>query len=544
MGQAHFARMPGITYPRSKFKMPFKHNTSFNHGNLVPIDCFPVIPGDTFSLRLSSLIRMSTPIAPIMDDITCHVQAFFVPMRLIWKFTEEFFGANKVAAGPQLSVYNIPHASMDNTGTGSSLGNVTGNSLSHYLGKPIGNTGVKASVLKERGYYLIWNEWFRAQQVQAPIIINDSGNGDYGLIGTKGGNPLYFSSGLLNVNKDFDYFTAATIQPQYGPSVTLPLGSYAPVIIKQTQGGSAAANANWDIKSTSAMSAIDDTSTLYAAPGGLSKFGDVVADLSNATAATINSIRYAFAVQKYLERCNFGTRYFEILKAHYGVTSPDARLQRPELLGETRFNININQVTSVAGYSAGTGTTVGETGAVSVTTNSTSLFTKGFVEFGYVYVMLSTVQDQSYSQGLMREDFLFDRFSFYSPEFANLGDQEIKNKELVITGTNDDGTWAYQEHWAELRYRPNRNTGLLDPMASGALDYWTLGNKFVDSNGNPVRPSLGSAFLEESRDNITRCLKTGATGPDYIASFYFDYTATREIPLYSIPGLVDHVGNM
>ena len=542
MGQIHFARMPGITYPRSKFKMPFKHNTSFNHGELVPIDCFPVIPGDTFSLKLSSLIRMSTPIAPIMDDITCHVQAFFVPMRLIWEHTEEFFGENKTSAGPQTTVYKIPNNIMN----GANLGNVGDSSLSAYLGKPVKVNGVNAaaSVLKERGYYLIHNEWFRAQQVQNPVIIDKSGNGAGASIGTLNGIALTFNSSLLKVNKDFDYFTTATIQPQYGPSVTLPLGTYAPVIISQTQGGSANANSNWDIKNATAMSAVGNTSALYAAPNGLSKFGDIVADLSNATAATINSIRYAFAVQKYLERCNFGTRYFEILKAHYGVTSPDARLQRPELLGETRFSININQVTSVAGYAAGTSTEVGETGAVSVTTNSTSLFTKGFVEFGYVYVMLSTVQDQSYSQGLMREDFLFDRFDFYSPEFANLGDQEIKNKEIVLMGGNDEVTWGYQEHWAELRYRPNRNTGKLNPMASGALDYWTLGNKFVSSGGSEVRPLLGATFLEESRDNITRCLKTGSSGPDYIASFYFDYTATREIPLYSIPGLVDHVGNM
>ena len=536
MGQTHFARMPGITYPRSKFKMPFKHNTSFEHGKLVPIDCFPVIPGDTFSLKLSSLIRMSTPIAPIMDDITCHIQAFFVPMRLVWEYTEEFFGENKTGAGPQTTAYHIPYAALSSTGTGAS-GQVAISSLSHYLGKPVCNLNVGASVLKERGYYLIWNEWFRAQQVQAPCIIDKRGNGYPSSIGTLGGAALTFNTGLLSVNKDFDYFTTATIQPQYGPSVTLPLGTYAPLAIQNEGTG--------NILSGDTISPI--LSFGSATPGNTAvglvgttpnSVGSIVADLSSATAATINSIRYAFAVQKYLERCNFGTRYFEILKAHYGVTSPDARLQRPELLGETRFNININQVTSVAGYAAGVTTEVGETGAVSVTTNKSSLFTKGFVEFGFVYVMLSTVQDQSYSQGLMREDFLFDRFDFYSPEFANLGDQEIKNKEIMVTGTNDEDTFGFQEHWAELRYRPNRNSGLLDPAVSGSLDYWTLGNNFSS------RPSLGSTFLTESRDNLTRALKTGATGPDYIASFYFDYTATREIPLYSIPGLVDHVGNM
>lgn len=538
MGQNYFARMPNIVYPRSKYKMPFDHSTSYNHGNLVPIDCFPVIPGDTMSLRLSSLIRMSTPIAPIMGNIHAHVHAFFVPMRLVWDYTEEFFGENKTSAGPQTTVYKIPNAYMSSgygTGASDSIG---ASALSHYLGKPATNNAIQASVLKERAYYLIWNEWYRAQQLQDPVLISKTGNGANAHIGSLNGNTLKFSSNLLNVNKDFDYFTAATISPQYGPAVTLPLGTYAPIVVEnKTSSNILSGQFGTDLFEKAQPIPAGGTKQIDVYNSSNTFIGSEWADLSQATAATINSIRYAFAVQKYLERSNFGSRYFEVLKAHYGVTSPDARLQRPEYLGGAKFNINVNQVTSVAGYAAGVTTTVGETGAVSVTANNSSIFTKGFVEFGFVFVMLSTTHEQSYSQGLMREDFLFDKYDFYSPEFANLGDQAIYNKEIMVTGTNDDDVFGYQEHWAELRYRPHRVSGLLDPNVSGSLDYWTLANKFSS------RPSLGPTFIQENRDAITRCLKTGAAGPDYIGDFYFDYTATRELPVRSVPGLLDHVGN-
>lgn len=530
LNYSHFARMPNIDYPRSKYKMPYKCPTSFNHGQLIPIHCFLVGPGDAFSLTLSSLIRMSTPIAPIMDNIEAHIHAYFVPMRLVWKDTQKFFGENTQTAGPIQNPINKPLARMDSNG----LGDVSPCSLSHYLGKPYtAGSAVKVDFFKERGYYLIWNEHYRAQQLQNPVLVDTSSNVG---IGTLNGSPLYFSSAPLNVGKKADYFTSCTLAPQYGPSVTLPLGSYAPIYVEGNTSQPLPQYAVLGLQSDNVSSLSDgDKARVYSTNSGESY--NLYADLSNATAASINSIRYAFACQRYLERCNFGTRYFEILAAHYGVTSPDATLQRPEYLGGTWFNINVNQVTSTAGYAAGTTTTVGETGAVSVTANKSSLFTKGFCEFGYVYILISTVHDRSYCQGVQREDCYSDRFEFFSPEFQNLGDQEIWNKELMLTGTNDEKGFGFNEHWCEMVTFHNRATGMLDPNVPNGLDFWTLAEVF------PTRPTLSDSFIKENRDCLTRCLKTGATGPDYIASFYFDYTATREKGLYTYPGLVDHVGN-
>lgn len=405
MANAHFSRMPNISIPRTKMKNHFPHKTSFNFGKLVPIDCFEVLPGDTHKLRLSSFIRMSTPIAPIMDNIYCYVHAFFVPMRLVWEHTEEFFGANKTTAGPQNSVYLIPRRSLY-------LDGVTVGSVSHYLGKPLTAANSSkifyglANILKERCYYLIASEWYRAQQVQNPVLLNKSDNN---AIGTLNGANLYTSSQVLDVCKQFDYFTSCTTMPQYGTGVTLPLGSYAPVVA-QTSLHNMSNPLKLGVSGVSGgdvQTGFMELKSGEVGPGNKSGMSSVtykldrsnlVADLSAATAATVNELRYAFAVQKYLERSNFGSRFFEMLAAHYGVTSPDARLQRPEYLGGKRFAINIQQVLSTADYAAGTGTKVGATGANSVTVDISNLFTKGFVEPGYVMVLLSTKQDHTYSQ--------------------------------------------------------------------------------------------------------------------------------------------------
>lgn len=556
----HFAGAPGISLPRSRYGMPFDHLTAFNHGKLIPIDCFPIIPGDTFSLTLSSLIRMSTPIFPIMSNIDFYVHAYFVPWRLLWKHTEEFFGANKTSSGPQTTEYLIPATDLADS-------SIPVNSIADYLGIPpvIGydDTSVPAlgvsmvNVLKARGLMMIWSEYYRAQQLQDPFVCD---MGDTGAIGTVGANTILYSSDVPSVCKEFDYFTAATLAPQYGSAVSLPLGSYAPVVTKNEQqiwtpekpaeAPILFATANGTYKSTAQVLGIKPENSpsrnigvytytnadLSTAEGAVPV--NLYADLSQATAAKINDIRYAFAVQRYLERANFGSRYFEVLNIHYGISSPDARLQRPEYLGGTRFHINIQQVLSTADYAAGVTNKVGETGAVSITANKSHIFNKGFVEFGYLYVLGFARQEQTYGQGLNREDFLRSKWEMYSPEFANLGDQEIKVKEIYAASSKGIDTFGYQEHWAELRYRPNRVSSIMNPSRTGSLDYMTLANKFT------TQPSLGPAFIEENRDNITRCLTTGATGPDYVADFYCDYKATRVLPLYSVPGLVDHFGSM
>ena len=532
--------MPQVAIPRSRWIQEFNHSFSMKHGELIPVDCFEVLPGDDFTVKKNVYeIIMSQPIKPIMGNIKVKVCAFFIPMRLIYNETEQFFGANKTSAGPQTGTFTIPSRSLYRDGV------LTG-SVSHYLGKPLVNADSSkfnygiVSILKEKAYWLTWSEWYRAQQLQAPFVLNNTNTFGSSTIGSISGTYLSFASYPAKVCKQVDMFTAATLSPQYGAAVELPLGSYAPVAFMNLDTGTG-------VGTSSVLSAITPKSAI-APNGGIGALeasfdsntvtGDLIADLSQATAAKINDIRYAFALQKYLERANYGSRFFEVLAVHYGVTSPDARLQRPEYLGGKSAPIVIRSVLSTAGYNAGTTQQVGQLGAASITAvDASGLFSKGFVEPGYVMILMSTNHERSYSQGLLQEDTKFTRFEFYTPEMANLGDQEIKNKHLMLTGDNtDDQTFGYQGHWDEYRNRRNRVSGLMDPNASGAFTYWTLAEKFT------TRPSLSASFIEENRDDISRCLVSGSTGPDYIVDAYFQYQCTREMPMYAIPGLLDHFG--
>lgn len=551
MGQYKFSQAPNISIPRSKFNCPMNLVTSFNHGKLIPLDCFEVLPGDEVRLDLSAIIRMSTPIAPIFGNIKGHIYAFFVPMRLVWEHTAEFYGENKTSAGYQSYDYSIP-----STFTGYDDNEVAIGSIAHYLGKPAwnaksgvtyGTASTEVSVLKERGYCLIWNEYFRAQQLQNPILIN---LGDTGAIGTythgNDDNPtgvlktFDFSTKPFNVCKEFDYFTAATISPQYGAAVTLPLGTSAPVGLVNNYTGALPANSTLTVKSASSSTPAGGQGQVVWSSG--SNYGALLADLSQATAASINTIRQAFQVQKWLERSNFGSRFREMLNVHYGVTSPDSRVQVPEYLGGHDFYINVDQVISTADFNASASQKVGQTGAVSVTgVRNQNIIHKAFVEPGYLFVLMSTKHQRSYSQGFMREDTRKDIFDFYFPVFANLGDQAIKNKEIfgyLASPAEQENNFGYQEHWAEYRYRPNRQTGLLDPAVTGSLDYWSIGDVYNS------KPTLSNSWIMENRNALTRALVSGAIGPDYIANFYLSYTLLREMPFNSIPGRIDHFGSM
>lgn len=561
MSSYRFSMAPNISVPRSKFHMPFNHVTSFNHGKLVPIDCFEVLPGDQFNLDMSAIIRMSTPIAPLFSNIKARVHAFFIPMRLVWDHTKEFYGENRTSAGYQSYNYQIPRV-----GLGPDDVNPVVGSVSHYLGKPLANSlqtghgySVYTSVLKERCYYLVWNEYYRAQQLQGPVLLKTDDTGDIGTI--QAGNSDYNSNQsinwqttCMNVCKEFDYFTACTTSPQYGSAVSLPLGTSAPIIGDSSLHLVGSNGLKFGSNTGSTIGAFSTKTLGTNASGQVTGYGtsapsgtatqatatNMIADLSNATAASINTIRYAFACQKWLERANFGSRFFEMLNLHYGITSPDARLQRPEYLGGKEFYINVDQVISTAGFGSGTSQELGQLGAVSVTgLKGSNIFRKAFVEPGYVLVLLSTTHERSYTQGILREDTRVNKFDFYFPEFCNLGDQNVHKYEIALTGDgHDDDTFGYQEHWAEYRYRPNRVSGILDPSAPNSLDFWTTAEKFTSM------PTLSNTFIMEDRKNLVRGLTTGNTGPDYIADIYFDYTAIREMPLYTIPGLIDHFGVM
>lgn len=561
--------MPDIDYPRSIFPMPKTHKTSFLHGFLVPIHCFMVQPGDSFKLNLSNILRMSTPLVPFMDGIIANVRAFAVPLRLVMKNWEKYVGANE-GAGYQTVIPVFPAQEGVNLSGFSSWAQYANESLSYALGKNLhainsslnNTTTYKApfSVLKERGYYLIWNKLFRAEQLQSEYSI-DTGDGTVSsghrvanVLTTDTTDVLRCGHKLLKVNKMHDYFVDNTISPQYGASVQLPLGNIAPLKVDSSMNalggamkfgiGSGMSSGNYalGVKVASSGSTGGNVGLISGAnaPSNDVTTTNLVADLTNATAATVNELRYAFAVQRFSERANYGgNNYYEIIAVHFGVTNPQARMQLPEYLGGYEYNININQVTNQSGFASGTTTVLGEVGAVSVTARKQDfVFRRAFTEFSLVYIMIYTKHFRSYGQGMPREDLLVtNKFDLLWPEFMNIGDQKTLISEIFAGATNPLGGFGYQEAWAQYKFFHDTVGGLLNPsLPSGSLGQWSLADYYANE------PNLSSSWIQEDRNAIARVLKTGSAGPDFIADFAFKYQASRIINIKKLPGLIDHVG--
>lgn len=527
-----FSVMPSVSISRSRFARTSQHKTSFNLGDIVPIYVDEVLPGDTRSFDMASLVRMSTPIAPIMDNIYMDYFAFFVPNRIIWNHWKEFMGENNSSAGIPNVTYTIPYMNTSYQ--------VASGSPADYMGLPVGVGYLnveKISALPFRAYYAIYNRWFRNQNVIAPIPV-DTTDANEAVVGST--NKGLNSGDLCKASKLPDYFTKGLPYAQKGTAVSLPLGTTAPILFNNS-GSTVLRDSSGNIITGSSTPASVDYANSHLvfnnSHAKLDNSGQLVADLRNATAATINELRYAFQLQKFLEKdALYGTRYWELLAAHFGVQAPDASLQDPEYLGGFRQQINIDQVLSTAGYDDSTAQDVGKPGANSVTGGKSSLFTKSFCEHGWLMIVAVGRHDQTYSQGLNRMWTRQARTDYYWPVFANLGAQAILNKEIYV-GTSaaaNNLVFGYQEAWAEYRYKPSIATGLLNPNVTGSLDFWTLANKFGSL------PTLGQTFMEQDRDNIKRALVTGTTGPDFICDFYFKDVAVRPMPLYSIPGLIDH----
>ena len=537
MGNYSFSVMPSVSISRSRFERKSQHKTSFNLGNIIPVYLEEVLPGDTHSLDMAALVRMSTPIAPIMDNIYLDFFAFFVPNRLTWIHWKEFMGENSVSAGIPMTTYKIPYIS---NGSQIAVG-----SYGDYFGLPTGKTNLlnnnKVSALPFRALALIYNRWFRNQNVIAPLAV-DTSDANHIIVGSVD-TLAYDATKVLKASKLPDYFTKALPYAQKGSPVSIPLGTTAPIIVNPlvtsqatyrplfvlANGGDPEDPIDFDV----AGHVVDS----YKNNIVMNPNRSLLADLSQATAATINELRYAFQLQKMLEKdALYGTRYWEILAAHFGVTAPDASLQDPEYLGGARMQINIDQVLSTAGYSPDNTTKVGTPGANSVSGFKGSIFTKSFVEHGYLIIVAVARHDQTYGQGVERLWTRQTREQFYLPVFANLGAQEVKLKEIYATGNliNDDVVLGFQESWAEYRYKRSYATALLNPNAANSLDVWTLGNKFA------AAPTLGQTFIEQDRNAIARALVTGSAGPDFIADFFFKDIAVRPMPVYSIPGLIDH----
>ena len=522
-----FSVMPSVSISRSRFERKSQHKTSFNLGDIIPVYVDEVLPGDTRSIDMSSLVRMSTPIAPIMDNIYLDFFAFFVPNRIVWDHAKEFFGENNESAGIPSSNYSIPVLTdeVDHYFETGSYGD--------YFGLPVYayDIGLGISALPFRGLAKIYNRWFRNQNIIAPLAVN---TGDTpGAIISNQSFP-FNKSYVLKASKLPDYFTSALPYAQKGSPVTIPLGTSAVVNFVQA---SVVAGATGDaLILDRATTGAGTKAGVGISDGQDGVYGSLQADLSQATAATINQLRYAFQLQKLLEKdALYGSRYWEILAAHFGVTSPDASLQDPEYLGGRRMNINIDQVLSQAGYEPDDTTKVGQPGANSVSGFKGSLFTKSFQEHGYLFILAVARHDQTYSQGINRMWTRKTRYDFYWPVFANLGAQDVKLKEIFATGASgDENVFGYQEAWAEYRYKPSIATGLLNPSANNSLDFWTLTNKFSSV------PTLSKTFIEQDRSALARALVTGTDGPDFIADFFFRDIAVRPMPVYSIPGLIDH----
>lgn len=561
--ESHFALNPtNIDIRRSTFDRSHSLKTSFNVGDIVPFFLDEVLPGDTFNVDTSKVVRLQTLLTPVMDNIYLDTYFFFVPNRLTWSHWKQFNGENTESAWIPQTEYEIPQVTAP-ADSGWSVG-----TIADYLGVPTGVPNLSVSALPFRAYALVMNEWFRDENLSDPLVVpvDDAtiagvNTGTFVTDVAKGGLPY-------KAAKYHDYFTSCLPSPQKGPDVVIPVaqaGSY-PVVSLSSEVDASKSTGSLVFKAkaydqipylgvTSFVNSSGARSTTFDA--GNSSFDSVVglsngivpvnlwavAD-GNAASATINQLRMAFQIQKLYEKdARGGSRYIEILKSHFGVTSPDARLQRPEYLGGNRVPININQVVQQSGTAAGE-TAQGTVTGMSVTTDTHSDFTKSFTEHGFVIGVMVARYDHTYQQGLERFWSRKDRFDYYWPVFANIGEQAVKNKEIFAQGPAkkdsagaviDDQVFGYQEAWADYRYKPSRVTGEMRSQYAQSLDVWHLADDYT------ALPSLSDSWIREDKTNVDRVLAvTSSVSNQLFADIYIKNRTTRPMPMYSIPGLIDH----
>ena len=519
--QHQFSEVPHADIQRSTFDRSHGLKTTFNAGQLVPIYVDEALPGDTFSCNLTAFSRLATPIHPTMDNAFMDTHFFAVPVRLVWDDFEEFMGETKTykAAGssrldgtPDFTVAAPVPPTITAGGSGETEG-----SLSDYFGIPTKVAGLEFSALWHRAYTLCWNDWFRDENLQAPKTV----------LTTSGADATTYA--LLNRGKKHDYFTSALPWPQKGADVTIPLGTVAPVNTDTPTNTSVSvySTANSDYHRLDPSAAGTPRVTLAAQTGLESE--RLYADLSDATAATINQLRLAFATQKFLEiQARGGSRYIEVIKNHFNVTSPDARLQRPEYLGGGSSPVNISPVAQTSSTDATT--PQGNLSAIGTTVLSGHSFTKSFTEHTIVIGMVSVRTDLTYQQGLNR---MFSRetiYDYYWPTLSTIGEQAVKNKEIYAQGTAaDETTFGYQERYAEYRYKPSSVTGLFRSNATGSLESWHYAQEYASL------PLLGDSWIQVTDTNVQRTLAV-ASEPQFIFDSLFKLRCTRPMPVNSIPG--------
>lgn len=554
--EQHYSQVPHAEIRRSRFKRDFSLLTTLNEGDLVPIYVDEVLPGDTFKIDVNGLVRMATPLYPVMDNCNMDIFFFFVPCRLLWDHFVNMMGQNDNSFWAETVEYTTPKV-KDTSGEGWQVG-----TIADYMGIPTGVPGLEVNRMPFNAYAKIWNEWFRDENLQQPkgVITEDKTiehikDDDI----SEGINSATAGGQLLKVCKHKDYFTSSLPQPQKGQAVPLPLVGNAPIKLYgqnaygerennviTNYGTTPTANEimqnNFGIKENSNAKApyiltgqASGSNKLYYADGTtpINEIGRYEADLSAVTATTINELRNAIAVQHILERdARTGTRYKEILKGAWGVTSPDARLDRSEYIGGYRLPININQVIQTS--STNTTSPQGNTAAYSMTTMSRHMCTYSATEHGYVLGLCCVRVDHSYQQGLSRLWTRSTRFSYYDPMLANLGEQPVLNQEIYAQGNaQDEEVFGYQEAWGDYRYRTNMVTSEMRSTYAQSLDAWHYADHYTEL------PRLSSNWIKEGTENIARTLAVEDTNHNYqfICNFYFDQTWTRPMPIYSVPGL-------
>lgn len=549
--ESHFSTLPRVDISRSRFDRSSSIKLSFNAGDVIPFYVDEVLPGDTFNIDRSMVVRMPSLITPVMDNIYLDTYFFFVPNRLVWSHWKEFNGENTQSAWLPTTEYEVPQITSP-ADTGWAIG-----TIADYMGIPTGVPNLSVNALPFRAYALIMNEWFRDENLQDPlnIPVDDAtvagvNTGNFVTDVAKGGLP-YIAA------KYHDYFTSCLPAPQKGQDVKIPVataGNYAVVPRAQKVDTSLFDGSSYQVVSPDGSAFKNDSSNsipvAFNTSGNQVNFGmqgsgkggtnPIISNLwavadGNAAAATINQLRMAFQVQKLYERdARGGTRYIEILKSHFGVTSPDARLQRPEYLGGNRIPITVNQVlqNSETTDTSPQGTPTGQ----SLTTDVHSDFTKSFVEHGFVIGLMVARYDHTYQQGLERFWSRKSRFDYYWPVFANIGEQAVLNQEIYAQGTDQDNeVFGYQEAWADYRYKPNRVAGEMRSQYEQSLDVWHLADDYN------TLPSLSDSWMRENKETINRILAVSSSvSHQFFADIYVKNRTTRPMPMYSIPGLIDH----